>query len=255
MRIVSLLAILISTTALATQALAGPITADSSVDDVLDALDARGKDLKTLSADVKMMNVDSLGETENRVRLGHLYYQTLNNNDTRFRALFDKIITGKTSEEQKHDWLFKDGVLIDRDYHAKTQATRQVVRPGEKLDLFKLGGPFPLPLGQSKDDVHKSFDVKKDKPAKDDPAGSVHLDLKPIKGTDLARKFAKIDIWVDPATSLPARIDAADADGSSARQTWLSNIKVNEPIADDKFQMEQVDMKKDGWNETDERMR
>jgi hypothetical protein len=47
-----------------------------------------------------------------------------------------------------------------------------VLRPGEKVNLLKLGeGPFPLPIGQKRDDVKRQFDVTLAKPEKGvDPA-------------------------------------------------------------------------------------
>jgi len=231
---------------------AGPLTVDSSVDDVLDALDARGKDLKTLSADVKMTNSDpSTGDVAD-VRKGRLYYRLLPGGDSQWRVVFDTKITGRKLEQQKHEWSYSDGKLIDRDYRNHTQATTQVVKPGEKMQLFNLEGPFPLPLGQDKADVHKHFDVKKLPLDKDDPPATVHLQLTPVAGTDMARKFKTIDLWVDPKTDMPIRITVLDADGNSLKQTDLSNVNVTGPVQNGDFEMEKVDFKAGGWNLTDQ---
>jgi outer membrane lipoprotein-sorting protein len=247
MRIAGFLVLLFSTAALG-----GPITTASSVDDVLDALDARGKDMKSLSADVKMITTDSLGG-DDRTLLGRLYYEKRADGDSRFHARFDKSISGKQLDTDKKDWVYSDGLLVDRNYHLKKQSTHQVLRPGEKMELFKLQGPFPLPLGQDKADVHKSFDVKRIELKKDEPAGTVHLTLTPMKGTDLAKRFMQIDLYVDPASSLPVRIDATDSDGATTKENFLTNAKVNESIPDEKFQLETIDLKKAGWDETDDR--
>jgi outer membrane lipoprotein-sorting protein len=233
---------------------AGPITADSSVDDVLDALDARGKDLKTMSADVKMTDIDpSVGDVGD-IRTGRLFYKVLPTGDARWRAVFDKKITGRKLEEVKHEWAYADGKLIERDFHNKTQITRQILKPGEKMQLFNLEGPFPLPLGQDKADVHKHFDAQKVPLAKDDPATTTtaHLQLTPTAGTDLARKFTTIDLWVDPKTDMPIRITVLDGNKSNLRQTDLSNVKVNEQINDGDFELEKVDV--GGWELHDEGM-
>ena len=230
---------------------AGPINIDSSADDVLDALNARGKDLKTLYVDVKMTDIDpSVGDVSD-TRMGHLVYQILSSGDSRWHALFDKKKLGNNTVLQKHEWSYADGKLIERDYRNKTQSTKQILKPGEKMQLFNLEGPFPLPLGQDKADVHKHFDVKKIPLDKDDPPGTVHLQLTPVAGTDLARKFKTIDLWVDPKTSMPARITVLDGDGSSLKQTDLSNVKPNEPVGDGDFELEKVDLDK-GWNVHDE---
>ena len=85
---------------------------------------------------------------------------------------------------EKLDYELIDGKLIERNYRAHSQITQQVIRPGEKIDLFKLGqGPFPLPIGQPKEEVHKQFAVKSRCPDKDDPADSVHIQLTPEPNT------------------------------------------------------------------------
>lgn len=230
---------------------AGPINVDSSADDVLDALDARGKDLKTLSADVTMTDTDpTIGEPGDS-RTGHLYYELLPSGDSRWRAIFDKKITDGRMVEQKHEWCYAKGSLIERDYRTKVQSTNQILKPGEKMQLFTLEGPFPLPLGQDKADVHKHFDVRRLPLDKDGPPATVHLQLSPLPGTDIARKFKTIDLWVDPKTEMPVRITVLDADGNNLRQTDLSNPKVNEPAREGDFQIENIDLQKEGWNAHD----
>jgi outer membrane lipoprotein-sorting protein len=115
--------------------------------------------------------------------------------------------------------------------------------------LFNLDGPFPLPLGQDKADVHKHFDVKRLPPDKDDPPATIHLQLAPVSGTDLARKFKKIDLWVDLKNDMPVRTSILDADGNNTTQTDLLNPKVNDPVHDSDFQMEKIG---DGWDLKDE---
>jgi outer membrane lipoprotein-sorting protein len=231
---------------------AGPISASSSVDDILDALDARGKDLKTLTADVQTSDSDPTTGDVADVRTGRLIYQVRPNGDARFHAVFDKKIVGHKIEDVKHEWSYADGKLIERDYRTLTQQTRQILKPGEKMQLFNLEGPFPLPLGQDKTDVHKHFDVRKLSLDKDDPPATVHIELTPVTGTDLARKFKTIDLWVDPKTNMPARITVLDGNGNDQKQTDLSNVNVNGPVREGDFQMQNVDLKKGGWNVSDE---
>ena len=218
---------------------ASTLTASSSVDDVLDAMDQQGKNLKSLTADISTADSDPTLGTNPKVNVGKLFYQNLGDGDARFRATFSK--------PQKHDYLFADGNLVDRDYDRHTQNTSQMLKPGEKMQLFKLDGPFPLPLGQDKQDVHKAFEVTKAPPAGDDPAGTIHLKLLPHAGTELARKFESIDLWLDPKTNFPVRITTLDVNESTQKQTDLSNLKINGPVTESDFQMEPVDFSK-GWN-------
>jgi outer membrane lipoprotein-sorting protein len=229
---------------------AGPLSTGSTADDVLDALDARGKDLRSLSATLKTSDDDpSTGDVAD-IRTGRLWYVAPPDGDARFRAVFDTKITGRKVEDAKLEWVYGDGKLTERDYRRQTQHTHQVLKPGEKMQLFKLEGPFPLPLGQDKADVHKHFDVQRPAAASDDPPGSIHLLLTPLAGTELARKFRSIDLWINPATALPQRITVLDASGNDLKQTDLSDIKLNDPIAPDNLQLEQTDT--GGWNVTDD---
>ena len=196
---------------------AAGLSVGSSVDEVLDAMDQRGKDLKSLSADISMAEIDpNLGDV-GTVRTGKLYYQDLGQSIARFRVLFDKKISGKTSEIQKHDYVYADGKLTDRDYERHQQNTRQVLKPGEKMQLFKLDGPFPLPLGQDKADVHKMFETIKKPTASDDPVGTIHLQLLPHAGTEISKQFKTIDLWIDPKTDFPVRVATLDTNETTLK--------------------------------------
>ena len=61
------------------------LSSDSSVDQILDALDRRGRDLKSLTADVKMVETDqAIGDETTRT--GHVWLDNRNDGATRFRA-------------------------------------------------------------------------------------------------------------------------------------------------------------------------
>ncbi len=210
----------------------GSLSPDSTVDQILDALDARGRNLKAFSADVSLTEGDAtLGNTV--TRHGKVLYQDRNGNP-RLRVVFEKREADGKVFDERVEYLLADGWLTDRTYAKRIQARRQVLRPGEKVDLLKLGeGPFPLPIGQKKEAVHEQFEAKKAAPAKDDPKGTVHLQLTPKPGTQFARKFDVIDVWVDLKTHMPARIDTPQ--GETFRSTELKNFTVNpEPPLTDK---------------------
>jgi hypothetical protein len=222
--------------------------ADASVDQVLDALDRRGDSMKDFTADLRLQEDDE--QTGNSiVRTGRVLFQKLPNDDARMRLTLDKKeVKGKTIDD-KLEYVFSGGWLIDRDYGRMINKRRQVVRPGEKINLLKLGeSPFPLPLGQDKKDVHQMFDVKKVPPAKDDPAGSDHLELKPKKGTKFEKKVDAVDFWVDQKSEMPVRIRTTE--GPETRTWDLSNIKVNPGLKDQDFELPPVDEKK--WQLSEE---
>lgn len=240
--------------ALATPAFADPSTnelkADSSVDQILDVLDARGKDFKTFTADVKLAETTTdFGDT--LTRSGKVWYQDLGNGNARIRVSFDTVDRDGKQSKEKQEYLLADGKLINRNYVSSSQDTRQVVRPDQKINLLKLGeGPFPLPIGQPKEEVHKEFDVKKIDPAKNDPPNTVHIQLVPHPDTRFAKDFKTIDAWVDTKTHMPVRIATRDANETTDRVTDLSNVQINPPLKDSDFDLEKIDLSK--WNVTEE---
>lgn len=224
---------------------ARPLAETSSVDDVLDALHVRGQTLREFVAEVTLAEIDEATQLES-VRTGRVWYQKQKDDD-RIRVAFDQKLEGRFARDEKIEYLLDDGWLVDRDYRRTIEVKRQVLRPGEKVNLLKLGeGPFPLPIGQPKADVHKEFEVTKGPPGKDAPKGSVRVTLKPREGTRLATKFNLIDVWVDPHTNMPVRIEALDVNETTRRQTDLKNIKVNpQPALGDRdFALPRVDQNK-----------
>ena len=212
------------------------------VDKTLDALDARGRNLNQFSADVTLTEIDEATQLESK-RSGRVWYHKRQGND-RIRVTFDQKAQGRFTKPEKLEYLLEGGWLVDRDYQRSIEVKRQVLRPGEKINLLKLGeGPFPLPIGQPKDEVHKEFEVTKGDPSLEGPKGASHVALKPREGTRLARKFAQIDVWVDPQTQMPVRIEALDVNESTRRTTELKNIRVNpEPaLGDREFSLPKID--------------
>jgi outer membrane lipoprotein-sorting protein len=88
------------------------------------------------------------------------------------------------------------------------------------------------------------FDVKKLPPAADDPAGTIHAQLVPQKGSQFEDRFSTIDFWVDPQSRMPVRIVTQDPNGTTQRTTELKDVKVNANLTEKDFQLEPIDEKK-----------
>jgi hypothetical protein len=238
MRLAILILLLSSSFLLADPTTRPALPQSSTVDQILDALDARGHDLTDFTASVLLTRVN--GETgDSASQQGVVYFQRKSDGDSRIRVDFlNKIEDDKTFPEH-HEFTLDNGWLIERDFKAKKEIKRQVRAPGEKMDPMKLGeGPFPLPIGQKKEDVKAQFDVQKIDPAKDDPPGTIHLQLKPHPGTNFARKFQLIDVWVDPVSAMPVRIkttDVGNSDVSNYKVTDLTDVKINSGLSDKDF--------------------
>lgn len=232
-----------------------PLGPASKLDEILDALDRRGKELKDFSADVALHTVDDR-TGQDTAQLGKVVFQRREADEGRIRVSFDKkrIDEGTggqpVTQEQKLDYVLDNGWLTDRDYKKKLEVRRQVLRPGQKMNLLKLGeGPFPLPIGQDKDEVKRQFDATKVEATKDDPAGTVHVKLVPKAGTTFAKRFRQIDVYVDPKNNMPARIDTVEKAGTT-RSTELTNVKLNEGVKDEAFTLPNIDNA--GWNRREE---
>jgi len=219
------------------------LTLDSSVDDVLDALDALGDGLNDFTADVKMTTADGATGLES-TRSGAVWFQNQSEGESRLRVTFETKEEDGLEKTEKIEYMLDDGWLVDRDYKKKIEVKRQVLRPGEKINLLKLGeGPFPLPIGQDKADAHKLFDITKIAASKDDPESTVHLELKPRKGSQFERKFHAIDVWVDLKTHMPRRIGTSNVPQTELRTTDLSNVRVNPGLKDEDFALPAVSEK------------
>jgi hypothetical protein len=217
------------------------LTSKSSIDQVLDAMDARGQDLKDFTAAVKLTETDAALGT-GIARTGRIWLQRRGEGNDRVRVLFNKRITDKGSRAEKIEYVLSDGWLLDRDYTASRQIRRQVLQPGQKINLLKLGeGPFPLPLGQSKEDVHRMFDVKKIDPAPGDPPNTIHLQLTPKSGTEFDDKFTTVDFWIDLSTRMPVRSETVDKNGTTIKTADLGDIKLNQDLGDADFTPEKID--------------
>ena len=208
----------------------------STVDEILDALDARGKNLQDFSAKVVLTDADN-STGDSTINTGAAIFQRKGVDDGRIRIAFTKKQVGdRILPPVDHQYTLDNGILDDRDYKKGHETINHVLKPGQKLDLFKLGeGPFPLPLGQKRQDVLKIFQVDKIDPDPADPPQTVHLRLTPKNGTQFAKQFKTIDIWVDIASSMPRRIQTIDINQTTTKTTDLTDVKINGDITDKDF--------------------
>lgn len=222
--------------------------AQASVDDVLKQLHARGDDLKTLAADVTLKTADTeLGDPDWDTRTGTIVVQRTPDADTRVRATFTKRERNKRVDDARKDFVLDGQRLIERDYQEKRQVTRIVRKPGEKLDLFKLGeGPFPLPIGQPPEEVKKEFDVKDAKPADADLA-LTYIELVPKKGRPIADKFSYVLVGVNK-DGWPAVVETLDKNGTQTTRAELTNIRTNADVDAGAFDLEPIG---DDWKKFD----
>ena len=218
--------------------------ARADVNAALDALHDSGANLKSLAADISLRTVRGDFNDE-ETKTGTFLLQKLSDGDTRIRASFVERRSGNKIVKDRHDYVLAGPDLIDRDYATKKQTTRQIRQPGEKLDLFKLGeGPFPLPVGQAREDVLKDFDVEELPNA--DKAVLAVIKLSPKPKTPMAEKFNSITVKIDRDTKLPTEIKTVDKEQIDTNTATLTKIQVNNAIGDKAFDLEPIDPS--DWN-------
>jgi outer membrane lipoprotein-sorting protein len=221
------------------------LSTQSTADQILDALDARGRSLQDFSASVRLTDSDN-STGDSTINIGNVILQRKGQDDARIRVAFTQKQLGNKIFKVDHQYTLDNGLLVERDYQSKHETRQQILRPGQKLDLFKLGeGPFPLPLGQKRQDVLQLFAVQKIATAKDDPPATVHLQLTPKLGTQFAKQFKTIDIWVDTASDMPRRIETVDVNEVTTRTTDLAEVKINSGATDQDFTEPPLP---DGWD-------
>mgnify|MGYP001378220769 CR=1 FL=1 len=134
-----------------------------TVDDLLNALQRAGEQLETLKSEVYYTKLFVL-EGDEQTRLGTLYFDSSQGADKRrFAVHWSELrVDGRRDTDYRHAYIFDGEWLVERLDKDKQFIKRQVVRPGERFDPLRLGeGPFPIPIGQSRDDILERFTATK----------------------------------------------------------------------------------------------
>lgn len=227
------------------------------VEDLLDRLERSSADLRDFQARIRYDIWDAVTE-EKQIRSGELIYQVdPDDGSKRFAILFDTFIFGNRQEKEAKHYIFADGWLVEVDHNRKQFIKRQIVAPGKTFDPLKLGeGPFPLPIGQPKDEVLARFDVKLlDAPS--DPFLAKMLTDRDVQGmvlfpkpnTPEAEKFQRVELFYDRETMLPIGINAVaaeaidpnDPNSRNRKMVLLTNLKRNEGVDEAMLSIEEPD--------------
>jgi len=205
-----------------------PPDADPRVVAWLDRLEKRGEAIRSYQADVVYDRRQML-LGDRQTRFGKVTYFA--GPPARFRIDFDKLVVNRAARDKELDFIFDGKWLLERQPAKKLFIKRQVVAPGRKLNPLRLGeGPFPLPLGQKRDEVLAMFELELIAPGEDDPENTVHLQLTPREDEEGRRRrydFTTLDLWFNRETMLPARVITTD-ESENVTKVTLRNAKVNE---------------------------
>lgn len=223
-----------------TPVLSLPLKVDASIDELLDALDARGENLESLSATVRLTETDpGIGNTV--IRTGRFWLSN-SRGEPRVRVRFEQRQVANRVRDEVIEYLLAGDTLHDRDVARKREVRRKVRRPTERTNLLKLGeGPFPLPLGQDRADVLREFEVSKPERAADDPPGTVRLRLKPHADSSFARRFSTMDVWIGLDDAMPRKVLVDDADAGVVRTSELSAVRINAAVDPRELELPPID--------------
>ena len=221
------------------------------VGDLLGRIEQSAEDLRTFQANVTYRRWDAVLERR-EIRTGTFYYQ-IRHGSKRFAIRFDRLFIGNRLRKQNKHFVFDGGWFIEIDHEARTIIKRQVVAPGERFDPLSLGeGPFPLPIGQSKERVLARFVVtpltRSDNDWLAERIEGRRVDgllLVPKPSTPEAKNLSQVELFYDRRTLLPVGVHATEPDGDT-RTVYLSDLKRNQGIDERHFKVQEHDPK-EGW--------
>lgn len=180
-----------------------PANIDPKVNDILDRLER--KKITDIETPIRFTKTDPVLE-DKQVFEGILRFKEDKPNP-RFFIRFDKFTQEGVTREKKEWHVFDGQWYIEARENTKTIVKRQIVRPGEEVNVFRIGqGPFPLPFGQSKAEILKYFDCKLVPPQPKDPANAVHLECVPKPDTDMAKKYGSVHFYINQQLDLPVTV-------------------------------------------------
>jgi outer membrane lipoprotein-sorting protein len=169
----------------------------SDIDEVLEKFAAAGKDIRRVSSDLTETFVDDLvGAT--RSRQGRIFL--VKDGDVG-RIRID--LFGGRAKKTEETYVF-DGNTFWKVNHKSKQILGFRQAPGQAKDVFKIGrGPFPLPIGQPREDIQKMFETALLSRKGVDP---VVVKLVPKPSTPFARDFKEFEFSARLAEGIPFKV-------------------------------------------------
>jgi hypothetical protein len=210
---------------------------------ILTEMEQMGDKVQDLRCSVEYTVEDLIGLSE-FTKFGRILYKRTEPNP-HFLISFHKTHEGGIVNRSKEWFVFSDRWLFEAKEAGGTIIKREVLREGEKVDLFSLeDSPFPIPFGQRRDEILRHFSVALKPPHQTDPPGCDHLVCIPRPGSRLAETYSRMEFFVSKKLHLPVKIIAveADPDGHPAKVIVavfpdLANRSINAGVAIDDFKL------------------
>lgn len=176
------------------------------VDETLDKLEARGKAANAIEAKIVYDFITpgpfEGADEDSQKKFGTLFF--VQSGTPQFLVHFDRKEQGGVVDRTPEYYAFDGLWLTERNDRSKTVIKREIVKPGQNVDLFDLGkGPFPLPFGRSRAEMLRYFEIRLHENEKDKP---IKLRCLPRVGTDLETRYRYVDLFVDRKLDMPTRV-------------------------------------------------
>ncbi len=212
---------------------------DPKVDEILDKLEVKGQAIKGLACELTYKYVTVFPVEDAQIKQGELLFARAEPNP-RFLIHFTKLIADGVIVEHGEYFLFDGEWLTERNDRGKTVTKRQIVRKGKRVNPFRLGkGPFPLPFGQKREEILRTFTVTLEAPAAGDPENADHLHCVPLPRTELATKYSRVEMYVDKKIELPVRIVTERIKDKNRIEVDFKKIDTDEAPAMSRFQIDE----------------
>lgn len=212
-----------------------PSSGDAKVDAILDRLEEKGAAIKGLKCKLNYQYVSVEIVESRQIKEGELLFARGEPN-SKFLVHFKKKIADGVVQETGEYFSFDGNWLVERNDRSKKVIKREIAREGEKTDPFRIGqGPFPLPFGQKRSDILGNFKVTLMPFTLGDPLQSRHLHCVPIPNTDLASRYARVEIYVDQRTELPVRIVTERLKDGNRIEVDFKDVDTSEAPAGSRF--------------------
>lgn len=214
---------------------------DPEVDKILTRLE--GREVRDLRAKLKwVLNYEIEADEEPDTKLGTIWYKQ-SEPSPKFKVKFDTKLAGSRKRDLDEEHLFDGRWYVEMQSQTKTITRREIYRPDEKVNPYKLGeGAFPLPFGQKKADILAEFDVGRIEPKSDDPPDTDHLRLIPRPDTNTGRTYKTLDFWIARTghlSGLPLKVVAGKKDGTGAVNSRIeisfTDVELNPGLAEGVF--------------------
>ncbi len=182
-----------------------PTSISPRVDAILTKLERRGDGLRDISCKVRFTEEDKINITKT-VKEGTIRLLVTEKNP-HFLIHFDRcVLDGGLLGQQ--EWYLFDGYWLYQAVERLHQVTKQQVDDsGNSINLFDLEtAPFPLPFGQKKQQILNHFDVTLLPAADGDPPNTDHLHCVPKPDSRVAKKYDKLEFFIDRDVHLPRRV-------------------------------------------------